>query len=272
MMVDATPDASLMVSRQEGWLGPFSASALFHLAMLGPVVWWVGTPPPQLPATAPILVELVSLVPPAAEPPVATAQPALATPAVTAPPAPDFDKAPSSLETRTPEPPAPEPPAAAVVQPRPPSLPKTQPVPRRKREAPSRPRAPAQPAVSPPIVAAADAGAAQPVPAVASVAEAEAAFVPPDGRAAYRDNPQPAYPRMARQHDMQGVVIVAVLVREDGTVGEAGIRQGSGHAVLDQAAVEAVRNWRFAPATRGGQPVSARVEIPITFRLTEGDT
>jgi TonB family protein len=43
--------------------------------------------------------------------------------------------------------------------------------------------------------------------------------------------------------------------------------QGSGARELDRAAVEAVRRWRFAPATRGGQPVEGSVQVPITFNL-----
>jgi protein TonB len=39
--------------------------------------------------------------------------------------------------------------------------------------------------------------------------------------------------------------------------------------VLDEAAVAAVKEWRFRPAQRAGRPVTATVEIPISFRLDD---
>ena len=53
----------------------------------------------------------------------------------------------------------------------------------------------------------------------------------------------------------------------DGTCADVGIVQSSGHAVLDEAAVRAVREWRFKPAVRDGIPVAARQTIRFTFRL-----
>jgi protein TonB len=43
----------------------------------------------------------------------------------------------------------------------------------------------------------------------------------------------------------------------------------SGHASLDAAAMTAVQQWRFVPATRGGTPVPAVAEVPVRFRLTD---
>ena len=40
---------------------------------------------------------------------------------------------------------------------------------------------------------------------------------------------------------------------------------GSGQRLLDAAAVTAVRQWRFKPATRGGQPVASHIRVPVTF-------
>lgn len=257
MMAEDCRATPFTASQNRGWFAPLSASAFVHLGLLGPAFWWIAMPTPQAPAAEPIMVELVSLAPASAEPVLAVSSPV----------------EPSLAE---PLPPPPEPPAA-ITQPYVPSLPEIQPAPRRKRDVPPRP-APVRAALSPSTVMAADVAtappAAQPVSAAPPsqvVAVVEEPFVPPDGRAAYRDNPQPIYPQAARRRGMQGVAIVAALVREDGTVAEAAVSQGSGHAILDQAAVDAVRAWRFAPATRGGRPVSARIEIPIAFRLTEGD-
>ena len=47
------------------------------------------------------------------------------------------------------------------------------------------------------------------------------------------------------------------------------VAQGSGHAALDEAALAAVRVWRFVPAMRGGFPVAAVAEVPIRFTLTD---
>lgn len=106
------------------------------------------------------------------------------------------------------------------------------------------------------------------VPSVAPPAEAP--FVPPDVTAAYRANPPPVYPLIARRRGMEGVVLLRVLVAADGRVAEVEIAQGSGFAVLDQSALEAVRGWRFRPGSRGGRPVEARVEVPIRFSLSGG--
>ncbi|MFW6162471.1 MAG: energy transducer TonB, partial [Planctomycetota bacterium] len=50
---------------------------------------------------------------------------------------------------------------------------------------------------------------------------------------------------------------------------EVRVARSSGHAVLDEAAVAAVRRWRFTPARAGGAAVTAEVEIPIRFRLSD---
>jgi len=43
--------------------------------------------------------------------------------------------------------------------------------------------------------------------------------------------------------------------------------QSSGYAVLNPSAQESVRQWRFAPATRGDVPIEAVVEFPVVFRI-----
>ena len=56
------------------------------------------------------------------------------------------------------------------------------------------------------------------------------------------------------------------IVRSDGTVGDIRLQRGLG-AGLDQRAIEAVRQWRFAPATRLGTPVDVLVEVAVEFKL-----
>ena len=94
-------------------------------------------------------------------------------------------------------------------------------------------------------------------------------LVLPDGHAAYLNNPRPRYPRIARKKGMEGRVLLEVEVAADGSVLEVRVMQGSGHALLDRAATQTVRRWRFAPARRLGQAVAATVEVPVRFALSD---
>lgn len=93
------------------------------------------------------------------------------------------------------------------------------------------------------------------------------AITPPRHDADYLSNPPPVYPAFARRLGEQGEVMLRVLVREDGTPVEVTIERSSGSVRLDQAAVTAVRQWRFIAAHRGGTPVAAPVLVPISFSL-----
>lgn len=84
----------------------------------------------------------------------------------------------------------------------------------------------------------------------------------------YAINPKPLYPLLARRMGAEGVVVLQVLVREDGSVGEARVRKSSGFELLDESALRTVRDkWRFLPARRNGKPVESWVEVPIRFVL-----
>jgi protein TonB len=63
-------------------------------------------------------------------------------------------------------------------------------------------------------------------------------------------------------------VRLKVLVDEKGRPRDVGVVTSSGFARLDQAAMEAVRKWRFVAATNGTSPISAWTQVAITFRLT----
>lgn len=80
----------------------------------------------------------------------------------------------------------------------------------------------------------------------------------------------PSYPEGARQSEREGTVLVYMQVLENGRVGEVNIRKSSGHPDLDQAAIKAVKKWRFVPAKDRdtGQPVSCFTSFPVVFRLT----
>ncbi|MCK9274494.1 MAG: energy transducer TonB [Syntrophales bacterium] len=91
--------------------------------------------------------------------------------------------------------------------------------------------------------------------------------VPRQVEPGYRDNPPPAYPQIARRRGYEGVVVLFVEVRSDGTVENVTIKESSGKTILDRAALEGVRTWTFYPALREGKPVSARIEVPVRFVL-----
>ena len=83
----------------------------------------------------------------------------------------------------------------------------------------------------------------------------------------YWRNPPPRYPALARRRHYTGTVILEVLVDTNGLAGEVRVVRSSGYTLLDEAALEAVRRWQFAPGTEGGRPTAMRVKIPIRFRL-----
>jgi protein TonB len=84
----------------------------------------------------------------------------------------------------------------------------------------------------------------------------------------YGVNPKPPYPLIARRLGTQGVVLLRVHVRADGSVAEAEIKQSSGSTLLDDSALRTVReSWRFLPARLDGVPVESWVEVPIRFVL-----
>jgi protein TonB len=86
---------------------------------------------------------------------------------------------------------------------------------------------------------------------------------------AYMRNPKPAYPQRARQLGQQGRVELLVEVLANGRVGRVDISASSGYDILDQAAADAVKRWRFVPARRGRRPVTSWVRIPVKFDLRE---
>jgi len=89
----------------------------------------------------------------------------------------------------------------------------------------------------------------------------------PHLNADYLDNPAPDYPPASRELGEQGRVLVRAMVTADGRVGQVLLRKSSGFNRLDQAALDSVRHWRFVPARRGSQTVSAWVVVPVAFSI-----
>lgn len=84
----------------------------------------------------------------------------------------------------------------------------------------------------------------------------------------YAYNPPPDYPLALREQGIGGVVWLRVWVDGDGRPGEIRLARGSGYRLLDDAAVRAVRHWRFLPARSGDQTIASWVEFPIRFALS----
>lgn len=102
------------------------------------------------------------------------------------------------------------------------------------------------------------------IPAQAAVA---VPATPPRSDAAYLNNPRPAYPLAARRRGDQGTVLIRVVVTAEGWATNANIEKSSGHPLLDDAALTAVKSWRFVPARQGGQAIESPYVVPVVFKL-----
>ncbi len=155
------------------------------------------------------------------------------------------------------EPRPPEPAARPKAQPRAEPRPAPAPLPAPQAEEP-----PPAPVLTAPSGSGAPQVAAPPVEPPKPVP-----VTPPVYNAAYLSNPPPDYPVAARRRGQEGVVLLSVLVSEKGLPREIRLARTSGTPVLDEAALEAVKGWKFVPARQGEQAVAAWVEVPIRFRL-----
>jgi TonB family protein len=83
-------------------------------------------------------------------------------------------------------------------------------------------------------------------------------------------NPAPRYPWIARINGWEGTVLLRARVNLAGQAASVQVARSSGFSVLDGAAFEALKQWKFLPARKqNGQAVASQVEIPITFRLEQ---
>jgi periplasmic protein TonB len=78
--------------------------------------------------------------------------------------------------------------------------------------------------------------------------------------------PPPEYPEELRRREVEGLVLVVAIIDEKGAVADAEVTK-SGNAELARYALSAVRKWKYKPAEKDGQPIRARVSIPIQFSL-----
>jgi periplasmic protein TonB len=75
----------------------------------------------------------------------------------------------------------------------------------------------------------------------------------------------PVYPAVAQRARVEGVVILEVVIDARGRVGSVGVLRSI--ALLDQAAADAVRQWRFTPALLNGEPVPVVMTVTVNFTL-----
>ena len=78
---------------------------------------------------------------------------------------------------------------------------------------------------------------------------------------------QPVYPSKLLSKGIGGRVVVEVVVDATGKIAGAKVRNSSGNRDLDEAALKAVRKWRFRPAVRGGKKARATALVPFDFEV-----
>ena len=78
---------------------------------------------------------------------------------------------------------------------------------------------------------------------------------------------EPVYPATSRRLGEEGTTRLRVMVDESGRPRDVKVMTSSGFARLDQAAIEAVKRWRFVAATDGSRSVASWTQVAITFQL-----
>jgi periplasmic protein TonB len=239
--------------------GGWAAAAIVYVtlgAALG-LAAWTATPPEPWPAS-PTVFKVVFEEPPA--------PPAAAPPAAPEPPSAAAVEAPPEPAVAEPEPEPTPPPPVALVEPTPQPLPKpppAKPVPPRRHAAAS-PRhvapTPRPPAPSP--------SADQQV-AILTPPAPPAPILPPQPISGLASNRKPDYPMAAKERGQQGRVVLRVEVSPAGKPLGVTVRSTSGYPLLDKAALAAVEQWQFRPATQAGIAVAGAADVPVQFRLEE---
>jgi len=78
---------------------------------------------------------------------------------------------------------------------------------------------------------------------------------------------EPDYPEQARQLEIQGPVVLEVRAARDGSIQE--VKLLSGQRLLADAAIAAVKQWRFQPRKVHGQPVEMQTTVTLNFRMPQ---
>jgi protein TonB len=77
---------------------------------------------------------------------------------------------------------------------------------------------------------------------------------------------QPDYPKVARQARLEGKVTVQAVIGLDGSVESVEVMRSTS-SLFEGAALDAVRQWKYRPATMGGQPVRVYFVVEVGFVL-----
>jgi periplasmic protein TonB len=80
---------------------------------------------------------------------------------------------------------------------------------------------------------------------------------------------EPSYPPTSRRLGEEGTVKLRILVDPSGRSKQVEVATSSGFPRLDQAAMEAVKRWRFVAATNGSSAIEAWTQVSVTFKLTQ---
>lgn len=165
-------------------------------------------------------------------------------------------------ETAKPPPKLEKPPEKPALKPAVKPKPKPKPLPRPVQQTRAEPETEIAPAPAPSTAA-----VVPPTEAPIKAAPVSAPVVEASYRAPGLNNPPTRYPRLALERGWEGAVVVRVHVLPSGGAGEIKLERSSGHDLLDEATIEQVRNWRFAPARRGDSAIDSWVVIPIDYKL-----
>ena len=88
-----------------------------------------------------------------------------------------------------------------------------------------------------------------------------------DKNALYIQGPMPVYPRPAKKRGIEGDVVLKIHIDDKGIPYLIEIADSSGHSILDQAAINGVKKWRFDPASKEGIKIASSIEKRFSFRL-----
>ena len=78
---------------------------------------------------------------------------------------------------------------------------------------------------------------------------------------------EPIYPPIAKTAHISGTVVLHAIIGKDGTIQQLEVM--SGHPLLQQSALDAVRQWRYQPTLLNGDPVEVDTTIDVIFSLNQ---
>jgi protein TonB len=234
----------------------FAVAIALHGALIALVLSGALEKPRTEVEPPPVIVQLLTPAPPPKP------EPSPPEPPKPKPPKPEPPKPEPAKAQPRPEPPRPEQPKPEPAKPEP--RPEPRPEPAKAEPAPTPAAAPAPAPVSPPVPAPAPPPA--PAPTAPSAPKASTRTEVSISASYAAANRKPEYPKMSLRLGEQGTVVLTVMVKSDGSASDVEVKSSSGFARLDRAAAEAVKTWRFNPATVDGKAIDKSYEVPITFK------